>query len=137
MQSIICPKIIRYEEAPHTTTYYRYRNSDGQNLGYFSFGESMPVTATYSVFADIKSKVIDIDLREVSNAIMAYFVLNGDTAIDDIKLSKFVSKIIGQSIKLHLTKVVKTLKIKANLGYKYITDEIILLDEEVEKDLTK
>ena len=126
MKQVICNQFIRYEEAPKNIIYTRYRHE--RPMDTITFSSSMPVTALYSVSGDVKSIEKDINIDSVANAVIAYFVLKGENAIDNDGLSRFVKKITGYTISIELTKVIKTLNIKAGFGYSYKSDEISLLN---------
>ena len=128
MRLIICPKIVRNEQSPKFTTFDVYRNNQptGRQITY---NEPTSVDAVYSVYGEIDCHGKDVDADAVHNAVTAYFVLKGENAINDVALSKFVKKVTGYSVKIHLTSVLKHYEFSARHAHKYTTESVDLLKE--------
>jgi len=128
MKLIICPKIVRNEQSPKFTTFdvYRHDQPTGRQITY---NEPTSVDAVYGVYGEIDCYGKKVDADAVHNAVTAYFILKGDNAINDVALSKFVKKVTGHSVKIHLTSVLKRYEFTARLGHKYKTESIYLLKE--------
>ena len=122
--------VARDETLLEDTIFYPIKNKTDDNSTRLKTGTA--VKATYTVVCDIttKHKLSGQQMRNISNVIKAFFVLKGDEAVDEKKLSKFIKQETGISVKVEFVSVGKQYETGFRPGIRVQTEVIDLLNVE-------
>ena len=118
--------VIRDEVLLEDTLFNSIKNKNADNLTRLKTGT--PVSAIYNVFTEItaKTNVSTQQMREISNAIKAFFILKGDDAVDEKKLARFIKQETGISATIQFISVGKQFQTGFRPGIK-VESEVITL----------